>query len=323
VHLISLVLKKMKPFQHILIAISVVMLYGSSCKKDVVLPKKYKAKNVVVIIIDGPRYSETFGDTSHQYIPELFALSKKGKLFTNIYNDGITNTINGITAITTGNYASLPNNGSAVPVYPNYLGQFIIQQHLPNNQAWIISSKDKIDAVKSCGSCNHSAAQIPQSNCGVLGNNTGYRDDSTTTAVALYTMQTYHPKALLIHFKEPDVSGHAANWNSYLNGLRSTSKYTNTIWNFLQNDSVYANATAVFITNDHGRHLDNIADGFVSHGDNCDGCTHISLVALGPDFSPAVLSNRHSQIDITNTISNMFNLQMTEAKGKAILSLLK
>jgi hypothetical protein len=313
----------MKQLQIFLLIISVALLYGSSCKKDVPTPHHFKAKNVVVIVIDGPRYTETFGDASHQYIPELYALSQQGKLFTNIYNDGTTNTINGIAAIATGNYAALPNNSTAVPMYANYLSQFIIYHQVPNTKAWIISSKDKMDAIRNCETCNHTINQIPQSNCGVAGANSGYRDDSTTTATALQIMQNYHPNAVLITFKEPDASGHAADWAGYLNGLKTTSKYTKAIWDFLQADSLYANNTAVFITNDHGRHLDGVADGYISHGDDCEGCKHISLVALGPDFTPGIITNKYSQIDITSTISWMFNLHMTNAKGKVIKSLVE
>ncbi|MDB4754850.1 hypothetical protein OAF80_00180, partial [bacterium] len=32
---------------------------------------KYKTQNVVIVVIDGPRYSETWGDSTHQYIPHL------------------------------------------------------------------------------------------------------------------------------------------------------------------------------------------------------------------------------------------------------------
>jgi membrane-anchored protein YejM (alkaline phosphatase superfamily) len=312
----------MKPLYSLIIFVVAFTLCAMACNKDAPIPKNYIAKNVVVIIIDGPRYSETFGDTTHQHMPELFALSKKGVLFTNMYNTGITNTLNGIAAITTGNYAALPNNGSASPMYNNYLYYFIKKYKLQSNQTWIISSKDKVEAMKTCADCNHSQAEIPQTNCGNNGFNSGYRSDSTTAEIAKYTMHNYHPKALFIHFKEPDAAGHSGNWLNYLAGIKNTSQYTEELWNYLQADSIYKNKTAVFITNDHGRHLDSIADGFISHGDGCLGCKHISLVALGPDFKAGSIdSTIYSQIDITSTINALFHLGMKNAKGKNIISL--
>jgi Type I phosphodiesterase / nucleotide pyrophosphatase len=309
--------------QFVALALSM-MLTAMACKKDLPIPKHYLAKNVIVIVIDGPRYSETFGDTTHQYIPELFEISKQGILFTNMYNIGITNTLNGLAAITTGNYGALPNNGSTSPVYNNYLYYFIKEYHLNANKAWMISSKDKVESMKTCADCNHSASEMPNTNCGINGLNTGYRNDSVTMQVAKYTMQTYHPSVLFIHFKEPDFSGHTGVWLDYLQGIRTTSAYTQLLWNFIQTDTNYKNKTAVFITNDHGRHLDGIADGFISHGDDCQGCRHISLIALGPDFKAGTVdSNTYSQIDITSTINTMFRLGMKDAKGKPIRSLVQ
>jgi membrane-anchored protein YejM (alkaline phosphatase superfamily) len=295
-----------------------------ACNKDKSIPKTFKAKNVVVVIIDGPRYSETFGDSTQQYIPELMQIAKQGVLFTNMRNQGVTNTINGIAAITTGNYNSLSNNGAQMPLQESFLNRFLVLQQNTKNKVWIISSKDKIEALKSCAGCNHAEAQMPSTNCGIAGLNTGYRDDSTTNAIALQTMQQEHPQVILIHFKEPDASGHAADWNAYTNGIRSTSKYTKAIFDFLQQDSFYHNTTALFVTNDHGRHLNNVADGFVSHGDNCDGCRHISLIAAGPDFGKDVIdATPYSQIDITSTINEMFRLNMKDCKGKPIGVLVK
>jgi phosphopentomutase len=89
------------------------------------------------------------------------------------------------------------------------------------------------------------------------------------------------------------------------------------VWDFIQNDPYYKDQTTLIITNDHGRHDDGWKDGFVSHGDNCDGCRHISLLALGPDIKKNYVStNDYSQIDITSTIASIFQLQMPFVKGK-------
>jgi len=312
-----------RPIAAIAFGILILSVLSMACKKDASIPKIFKAQNAIVIIIDGPRYSETFSDTTHQNIPELYSISQQGVLFTNMYNKGVTNTMNGIAAITTGNYGALANNGTTSPNYNNYLYYFIKEYQLSNFQTWIISSKDKVDALKTCANCNHASNEIPQTNCGNIGLNTGYRNDSITTTMALYTLHTYRPKAMLIHFREPDYSGHTGVWKDYINGIKSTSKYTETLWNYLQTDSFYKNNTAVFITNDHGRHLDSIADGFASHGDNCEGCRHTSLVALGPDFPKGKIdASNYSQIDITSTINYMFRLNMVNASGKAIISLI-
>ena len=41
-----------------------------SCEKENLRPK-YLTENIIVVVIDGARFSETWGDSTHQYIPRL------------------------------------------------------------------------------------------------------------------------------------------------------------------------------------------------------------------------------------------------------------
>ena len=50
-----------------LLILFVLPLVLNSCSKDSL--KEYKTENVIIIVVDGVRYSETWGDTTHQYIP--------------------------------------------------------------------------------------------------------------------------------------------------------------------------------------------------------------------------------------------------------------
>src|SRR4051812_45305515 len=61
---------------------------------------KYKTKYVIVIVVDGPRYSETWGDSLHKFIPYMAnEIGKSGVIFSNFYNDGYTYTSSGHAAI--------------------------------------------------------------------------------------------------------------------------------------------------------------------------------------------------------------------------------
>jgi hypothetical protein len=56
----------------------------------------YKTKHVCIVVMDGVRYSETFGDSTHALVPHLYNdLKPEGTLFTNFYNRGITVTRQG------------------------------------------------------------------------------------------------------------------------------------------------------------------------------------------------------------------------------------
>ena len=63
---------------------------------------KYKTEYVIVLVIDGPRISETFGDSTFQYIPNLARiLAPQGVLVKGFKNNGVTHTNPGHVAIAT------------------------------------------------------------------------------------------------------------------------------------------------------------------------------------------------------------------------------
>jgi hypothetical protein len=300
---------------------------AQSCKQDAPINKplpttpiqKPSKRNIVVIIIDGPRYTETFGDSSHQYMPELWQIADSNSWCTNIFNGAVTNTLNGISYITTGQHGSMANGGTESPDFENMF-QRLIERTGKQDRACVISSKDKVQALCDC-SCASAGKYLAINNCGNAGLNSGYRNDSTTLQVALQYLHNYSPQLTLIHFKEPDVSGHAGNWPGYLDGIRSTSAYTKAIVEFLNSSTYYKNNTDVIITNDHGRHTTGIANGFISHGDTCYGCRHISCTMLGPDFKTNFVdTNTYDQRDVNATICKILNIGALGA-GKVMATL--
>jgi len=303
------------------IVILIFSLYAPSCKRDIALPK-YKTKNIIIIILDGARYSEMFGDTSHQYIPNLATMAFEGTMFTNFYNDGITNTVNGHSALMTGYYDVLNNSGGENPKYASFMQYWREQHHAEKNSCWVVATKDKLEVLNNCKDVYYRNHETPSTDCGINGLGTGYREDSVTFNRAMEKLKAFHPRMMLINFKEPDASGHAANWNGYLQGIMKGDYYAYTIWNFLKSDAFYKDQTTLFVTNDHGRHLDGWLDGYVSHGDNCEGCRHISLLALGPDFKKNyVETNRYNMLDIPTTISELLGIQMPHSGGNIMTSI--
>jgi hypothetical protein len=295
------------------------------CKKDPEIKNNFKTKNVVIISIDGPRWSETWGGSSRANIPHRQELLSKGAvLFNNFYNDGPTYTNAGHTAMITGVYQSINNSGNESPQQPNIFQHWLKMTGEDKNKAWLISTKDKIAALGNCLNPSWMGKYLPSTDCGINGPGSGYREDSITYAHAVQIFTTYHPAIALVHFKEPDASGHSGIWNSYIEGLRSSDRYAVQFWQFLENDPYYAGNTTIFITNDHGRHLDGIQDGFVNHGDNCIGCRHIELLATGPDFKKGCQFNSARQLrDLAPTIALLLGFKMNEADGEVITELFK
>ena len=139
----------------ILIVSSILILAGCESAPEIVQghPSKadFKTKNLVIVVIDGPRYEDTWGDPQKEHIP-YFAneLAQQGVHYSNFYNRGATYTTSGHTALTTGNYQWMSNDGSEVPLHPSIF-QLWLQQNLENpRKAQIIAGKEKLKVLADC-----------------------------------------------------------------------------------------------------------------------------------------------------------------------------
>ncbi|WP_439881891.1 sulfatase-like hydrolase/transferase [Pontibacter sp. MBLB2868] len=270
-----------------------------------------QTSNVVIVVIDGPRYSETWANTPG-LIPNMSGeMKSKGGFIKEFYNEGFTYTNSGHTAITTGVNQPIDNYGNEYPANPSIFQYWLKITGKDSTAAWIISSKDKLHILANALDPEWHNKYMPSINAGVNGPGTGYRADSLTLKKAKEILKTYQPGLVLINFMEPDGYAHAGNWEYYLRGISRSDDYVKELWDFLQNDPHYKNNTTLIITNDHGRHLDGIDGGWKEHGDNCEGCQKISLLALGPDFKKNnVVETKYTLIDIAPTVSRLLGFEM-------------
>jgi predicted AlkP superfamily pyrophosphatase or phosphodiesterase len=280
----------------------------------------FKTEYVIILIIDGPRYSETFGDTSCKYIPKMGKeLVKQGVLYSNFRNNGPTYTNSGHTAITTGVYQSISNGGKQLPKNPNIFQYYLKEKGRDKTDAYIISSKGKLEVLANTKNKKWWNSYMPMTYCGVKGQSTEYSPDPPTMNKVYETLGENPPHLMLINLLAVDSYGHSNNWPQYLASIQKCDSYADELWGFIQNHPKLKDKTALLITNDHGRHLDGHKDGFVNHGDKCEGCKHISLLALGPDFKRnQVISTEGELIDISKTISHILKFQMPSSRGRIL-----
>jgi membrane-anchored protein YejM (alkaline phosphatase superfamily) len=297
--------------------------YGNYQSKKV--SRDYKTRNVIIVVADGLRYSEAWGDSTHQYIPRMaYEFAKQGIVNNRFYNMGGTYTAAGHTSITTGIYQTINNAGEELPDNPSFFQYWNQVYQNDKLKSWIIASKDKLAVLGDCKNPYWSGKYTPSVNSGIdgLGLGSGYREDSLTLKIALSILREHHPNLVLINFREPDYSAHSGIWDSYLDGIRKTDEEIYQIWQFLQNDSGYKNTTTLFVTSDHGRHLDNVANGFTGHGDGCEGCRHLFFMAFGPDFKNGALVNvPREQIDLPVTIAELMGFDLPNSQGEIMTEL--
>jgi len=130
-------------------------------------------------------------------------------------------------------------------------------------------------------------------------------------------MQTYQPKIVVINFAEVDAAGHSGDENSYHNALTNADDLVYQLWQHIQvGDYGYTTSnTTMFITNDHGRHTTD----FANHGDGCDGCEHIMLLAIGKNVSVGLEnSDPHYQIDLAPTIGDLLGFSTPQVVGVSL-----
>lgn len=283
---------------------------------------RYATEKVILLVIDGPRYADTWALATQPYISQMaHELAPQGTFFSNFRNEGPTYTLAGHTALTTGYYQGIANNGSEYPAKPSFFQHYLAQgQHVPD-KAIVMASKAKLHVLADTRHLDWRSRYNPLVDCGWNGES---RADSLTLLAALSALQEKQPDLMLIQFLGPDKNGHANNWEGYLDSIEETDSLVAVLWNWLQTNETYRAKTALLVTNDHGRHANGHKDGFISHGDNCADCRHISLLALGPDFPVGKrISEPYEQIDVPVTIGNLLGFSVPDYGGKPLMPLLK
>lgn len=278
----------------------------------------YKTKYVFVLVIDGPRYSETYGEPTCKYSPLLCdSLKKEGTFYTDFRNNGPTYTVPGHTAIVTGTYQRISNSGTALPKQPNIFQYYLQASGKDSSAAYVVASKGKLDVLVNTSHKKWHNQFVAPTYCGPNGNGLGYgRDDKTFAKVTELVQGTNPPQLMLINLLAVDVYGHANNWEKYLESITQSDQYAAKLWQMIQENPVLKDQTTLMITNDHGRHLDGVRSGFVNHGCRCEGCRHISLLVLGPDTPKGVVVSEEAEmIDISTTIAEILHFEMPTSKG--------
>lgn len=287
-------------------------------------PVTYKAKHHIILVLDGPRWSETWGDSTHHLIQnQANILKKEGTFFTNFKNNGVTLTNAGHTALCTGVYQRISNIGKQLPKNPTIFQYYLKQKKQDKRKTWILTSKGKLEMLANTKNKKWWNTYMPSTYCGVNGSGTGYPNDRDMFPNFKRIILEHKPAITIVNLLDIDAWAHQGNWERYIAAIKELDGFALDLWNTIQNDPVMKDQTAIYITNDHGRHLDGKKNGFESHGCKCEGCRHISLLAIGPDFEKnKEVHAEYGLIDIPATIAHMMSIDMPTSKGKPIAELI-
>jgi hypothetical protein len=175
-----------------------------------------QAQNVIVIVVDGARYSETFGG-GDTYIPHLYNdLKPLGTLYTNFkidYPVSKTETCSGHSTVETGTWQNIDEEGNQRPTRPTIFEYLREEDGNPQSDCYVVTCKDKLDIL------THSNYSGYGSSFRGVWVGDDERSDDTTYPKVISVLENYQPKILVINFAEVDYDGHYNGWNNYISAF--------------------------------------------------------------------------------------------------------
>ncbi len=272
------------------------------------------ARHAIIVLVDGARWSETFGDTLARWTPNLQReLAPRGVVVREFRNEGVTSTMPGTSAVLTGTWEALVNDGSERAHVPTVFESYRRATGAPATSAWIVTTKAKIATLAASDAAD--ADRYAASTAVVDG-------DRAAMDAAVQVLARHHPAVMEIHLGDIDARGHAEDWEGYVAAIREADSLVAVLWRAIEGDPELARSTVVFVTNDHGRH-DEERGGFGSHGDDCPSCRRVMLLALGAGVGARGVSDVvRRQIDIVPTIGALLGFPTPYAQGTVMSELL-
>jgi hypothetical protein len=241
-------------------------------------------QKVFIVVFDGARYTETFGDPDHRYIPLIWnRLRPKGSISTSFYNRGKTVTTGACNTMLTGNDSWL-TFGPAAPVddgtglprsfTPTLFEYYRAATGAPATSVWTIANH--VPYLEGTSYSLHPDYGAPYGATWYLGPASDYRLWQRVSAI----MDQEHPDLVFVDLHLIDKVAHEGDWEAYTNQILIGDRIVNELWHKIQRNPYYQGRTTLFVTADHGRHTDD----WTSHGDSCEGCQHVMFLALGPNI---------------------------------------
>jgi hypothetical protein len=277
--------------------------------------RAYETRHVVIVVIDGGRYSETLGDTSFANEPNQGRLMAPQGCRAANWNMGITTTVAGHAAILSGVYQPLLDDGTESPHLPLLYECYRAATGAPASQTWFFGDKGKLSVMSNSDHPDYGPALGAEVRV-------DYVNDVETMAAAEAQMLADRPALLAMNLGQTDWVAHSGDWLGYLRALQVADSLVYDLWTKIQADTALAGRTTLFVTNDHGRH-DDEHGGFVNHGDWCDGCRRVQLLALGPDFKAGLVTPFiYQPVNIAPTAALLLGFELPFATGNVMEQLL-
>ncbi len=269
--------------------------------------------HVVVVIIDGARYSESMGSPERANVPRMAALAERGCAGGPIRNVGTTITSYSVGMILTGvtdaweTTPDVPQGGYSAPTVWEYYRR---QLGAPADDAWYVL---RYISVASRWTQSHHPDYGPDYWGSVRSSG---RTDADATDELLAILQGSAPHLVVLYLADVDGAGHSGDWDNYLSTLQRADAAVGRLWDAIEAHPVLGGRTVLLVTNDHGRHDAEHGD-FQGHGCGCDGCRQVMLLAAGPGVDPDCRpDHEYTTLDIAPTVGRLLGFDPELAEGR-------
>lgn len=318
---------------------------------DTDIPIGALSGHVVIMVFDGARIDETFGDgysdAEHADAADLFLPVKEhlapiGAIVKPGYATGITITGPGHCNLITGvrqefgHFATPDGSGWYRPELPTLYEAFKEQFGGASSDLVVTGNTDHIESLNyslypGLGSDKGAIYKLVSEPTDPSGTEPANNDDQVFDAVQS-RLQSDHPVLLMANLHSMDRAGHYnPDPDEYGRRVEQMAQPAVDMWDWIQSDAsgeMKDNTTLILVA-DHGRHrwLEeseerlNGEDGpdYRNHGDQCRGCREIPILMVGAGIKKGVtITTPYTQEDVAATVARLLGVALPYTSGVVI-----
>jgi hypothetical protein len=299
--------------------------------------QKSKAKNLFIVVMNGVRYDDTFGDKNHLYFEHIWnKLRPQGTICTRFENRELTLPIPSQMSLLTGVWHVFKNPLSETisPAVPTLFEYWNKEMSDSESSCYFASNKTQFAIVSHSSHKEFGKVYAPvfeSSTKSDLSENAIYEKvlpyilknkpslvylslgsaGGGGTENDLYADQCQLPG-------QKDACGDGTLLNSYYESIILMDGIVFDLWDRIQHEETYKDKTVFLVLSSHGRHTND----FHGFGDQCRGCRQLFLLAIGPGVKQNHISRKkRSLIDICRTMGYFFDIPTPYAKGNVMKEL--
>lgn len=284
------------------------------------------ASRVVVLVMDGVRLEESFGEgvaadgtPTEAVMPHIRdALFSEAAVVTGGLTTAATLTSQGHVALLTGRALPYTNHYSAAewsyrPALPTLFELLRVARDLDEDQ--VVFAVNAWHLAPLSHSLHDGFGEAVGAQYDVMARGDRLmEDDRVVDAVT----RALHRGAQLVvaNLHDADRNAHAGDVHGYVDGAMAQDEAIDALWAAVQEDDVLAETTTLVLVADHGRHRTGASGDWADHRDDCMGCRQVPMLLAGRGVQAgAVVDQTASLQDLSASIAALLGVAHPYTEG--------